>query len=165
MLGNRIKELRLQKGITQEQLAQHLNVAKSTIGMWENEKREPDVSTLIKLSNYFHCSIDQLVNDKIRLKSKFHESQPEHLCPRGHEMTEIFLSNSAKAALFNASYEAEENLLTAVHGAAGVGSVETREVLYRRGIYRALYDLICRFDLEADYLDWVSEPTIEEEQE
>ena len=80
-------------------------------------------------------------------------------------MTEIFLSDSAKAALFNASYEAEENLLTAVRGAAGVGSMETREVLYRRGIYRALYDLICRFDLETDYLDWVSEPTIEEEQE
>lgn len=84
-------------------------------------------------------------------------------------MTEFFLSNCAKAALFNASYEAEENLLTAVRGAAGVGSMETREVLYRRGIYRALYDalydLICRFDLETDYLDWVSEPTIEEEQE
>lgn len=80
-------------------------------------------------------------------------------------MTEVFLSDSAKAALFNASYEAEENLLTAVRGAAGVGSMETREVLYRRGIYRALYDLICRFGLEAEYLDWVSEPTIEEEQE
>ena len=80
-------------------------------------------------------------------------------------MTKTILNVSAKAALFNASYEAEENLLTAIRGAAGVGSMETREVLYRRGIYRALYDLICRFGLEVDYLDWVSEPTIEEEQE
>lgn len=68
-------------------------------------------------------------------------------------MTKPILNTGAKAALFNASYEAEENLLTAVRGAAGAGSMETREVLYRRGIYRALYDLICRFGLEADYLD------------
>lgn len=80
-------------------------------------------------------------------------------------MTEIFLSDSAKAALFNTAYEAEENLLMAIRGSAGVGSMETREVLYRRGIYRALYDLICRFGLEADYLDWVSEPTIKDDEE
>lgn len=80
-------------------------------------------------------------------------------------MTEIFLSDSAKAALFNASYEAEENLLTAVRGPVGVGSMETREVLYRRGIYRALYDLICRFGLEAEYLDWRDEPATYEDDE
>jgi len=61
MLGNRIKELRLQKGITQEQLAQHLNVAKSTIGMWENEKREPNFKMLIRIADYFDCSIDYLL--------------------------------------------------------------------------------------------------------
>lgn len=57
----RIKELRLQKGITQEQLAQHLNVAKSTIGMWENEKREPNFKMLIRIADYFDCSIDYLL--------------------------------------------------------------------------------------------------------
>lgn len=81
MLGNRIKDLRTQKGITQEQLSKHLHVAKSTVGMWENNKREPDINTLIKISNFFDCSIDLLINDTVQLKAVFHESEPEHICP------------------------------------------------------------------------------------
>ena len=81
MLGNRIKEMRLQKGITQEQLAQHLNVAKSTIGMWENNKREPDVSMLNKISFFFNCSLDKLLGDEVQLEGGYCETEPEILCP------------------------------------------------------------------------------------
>lgn len=81
MLGNRIKELRLEKGITQEQLAQHLNVAKSTVGMWENNKREPDVAMLNKISWYFNCSLDQLLSDEVQLEGGYFQEEPEFLCP------------------------------------------------------------------------------------
>lgn len=60
MLGERIKSLRGEKHITQQQLADYLAVGKSTIGMWENEKREPDIETLVKIAEYFCVSIDYL---------------------------------------------------------------------------------------------------------
>ena len=60
MLGERIKSLRAEKRITQQQLSDYLAVAKSTIGMWENEKREPDIETLAKIAEYFCVSIDYL---------------------------------------------------------------------------------------------------------
>ena len=43
----RLRKLRQNMGVTQEQLADDLSVAKSTIGMWENQKREPDLKIRI----------------------------------------------------------------------------------------------------------------------
>lgn len=66
MLGDKIKKLRNKKGITQQELADLLSVAKSTIGMWENNKREPDLLMLKQIANYFEVSIDYLLSDIIK---------------------------------------------------------------------------------------------------
>jgi transcriptional regulator with XRE-family HTH domain len=55
--GIRLKYLRRQDGLTQVQLADALGVKKSTIGMWENGKRDPDFETLEKLADYFNVNI------------------------------------------------------------------------------------------------------------
>ena len=57
----RLKKLRKGSGVTQEQLANDLDVAKSTIGMWENKKREPDLTMLGKIADYFKTSVDFLL--------------------------------------------------------------------------------------------------------
>lgn len=62
MLGNKIKQLRSERGITQGELAKVLGVSASTIGMYEQNRREPDIATLNKLSKYFHVSIDYLLD-------------------------------------------------------------------------------------------------------
>lgn len=56
-----VKELRKQRGITQEELCNMLQVSQSTLSGWENEKHEPTISQLIALGNFFECSIDYLV--------------------------------------------------------------------------------------------------------
>ena len=56
-----LKKLRLKHNLTQEKLANKLNVTKQTISLYEKEKRLPDLHTLIKISNYFNCSIDSLI--------------------------------------------------------------------------------------------------------
>ena len=59
-LGNQIKALRLQRGTTQEALAQHLNVSPQAVSKWEREAAMPDVQLLPAISAYFGVTIDAL---------------------------------------------------------------------------------------------------------
>lgn len=58
---NRLKKLREEFHMTQQELADKLSGAKSTIAMYENETRKPSMEVLIKLSEIFNCSIDYLL--------------------------------------------------------------------------------------------------------
>ncbi len=58
---NRIKKLREEFEYTQQELANKINGAKSTIAMYENETRKPSLEILVKLSEIFDCSIDYLL--------------------------------------------------------------------------------------------------------
>ncbi|MBJ6949400.1 helix-turn-helix transcriptional regulator, partial [Vibrio cholerae] len=49
--GNIIRDLRKQKGITQKELAQSLQLSESTIGMYERNERQPDYNTLIRIAD------------------------------------------------------------------------------------------------------------------
>ena len=58
---NRIRELRKQMDITQKELANHLQIADSTLSYWEMGKYEPDNDALIKLSRFFKVPIDYIL--------------------------------------------------------------------------------------------------------
>lgn len=58
---NRIKKLREEFNMTQQDLANKLQSSKSVIGLYENETRKPSMEILIKLSEIFGCSIDYLL--------------------------------------------------------------------------------------------------------
>ena len=60
-LGNRLKTLRLQKGITQENLAAQLSVTKSTISAYENGDRRPPLENLLLLARIFKVTTDYLL--------------------------------------------------------------------------------------------------------
>lgn len=59
---NRIKELRIAKGITQERLGEILNVRKSTISRYEKGTMFPAPETLIAMANYFNVTIGYLLD-------------------------------------------------------------------------------------------------------
>lgn len=59
-LGNKIKELRLQLGITQEELANKIGVSYQAVSKWENGVTMPDIQLLPVLSMYFGITIDEL---------------------------------------------------------------------------------------------------------
>lgn len=63
MFALRLKELRENKGLSQKQLANKLDVSQSTVGMWESKKREPNFSTTEKIANFFGVSIDYLLDN------------------------------------------------------------------------------------------------------
>ena len=57
----RLKELRKAKGISQLRLAIDLNANQNTISRYETGEREPGIRELIAIADYFHVSIDYLV--------------------------------------------------------------------------------------------------------
>ena len=58
--GERLKELRNEKGMTQKQLAAALNVSYNAVHCWESDKQEPSMSMLLTLSEFFEVSLDYL---------------------------------------------------------------------------------------------------------
>lgn len=60
MMSDIIRELREDKGLTQTELANILNVSRQSISGYENGLVEPTISTLIKLADLYNCSLDYL---------------------------------------------------------------------------------------------------------
>lgn len=61
MIGNRLKQLREQKGLKQEVLAKKLGITQQMVSLYEKNINEPDIETIKKLSEIFNCSIDYLL--------------------------------------------------------------------------------------------------------
>ena len=62
-LGKNIQTLRRQRRITQEQLAEQMNVSRQTISKWESGEMTPELSKLIELCELFSCRLDELVRE------------------------------------------------------------------------------------------------------
>ena len=73
MLGERIKRLRLAKGIYQQDLADALSVSKSAIGMWERGNREPDIAMLQKIASFFDVSVSELLGEPEQTGKEIYE--------------------------------------------------------------------------------------------
>lgn len=61
MFGQRIKELRSRKGVTQEAMAKALSVSPQAISKWEQNSTLPDISLLVPIADYFDVSVDSLL--------------------------------------------------------------------------------------------------------
>ncbi|NFM30630.1 helix-turn-helix transcriptional regulator [Clostridium botulinum] len=73
-IGERIKELREEKGINQLELSKILNVHKGSVSNWENNKRTPDADMLTKIADFFNCSVDYLLGNT-DIKNKLNMSK------------------------------------------------------------------------------------------
>lgn len=80
IFSEKLFELRKQKGLSQEELSFKLNVARQTISKWESGITTPDMENLIKISNLFEISIDELVgneNDINKQENKLNDTNNE----------------------------------------------------------------------------------------
>ena len=62
--GEILRELRMEKGLTQKALAQELSITVPTLSHWECNYQEPSFKDLIRLCNYFDVSADYLLGRK-----------------------------------------------------------------------------------------------------
>jgi transcriptional regulator with XRE-family HTH domain len=63
-VGKKIKELRQSKKLTQKSLAETLNVTPQAISKWERNESNPDIQTLLKLSDYFNVTVDEILGKR-----------------------------------------------------------------------------------------------------
>jgi transcriptional regulator with XRE-family HTH domain len=61
MFGNRIRDLREDNDLTQEQLSRYLHITRSALANYENEFREPPYTVLIQIADFFNVSLDYLL--------------------------------------------------------------------------------------------------------
>ena len=64
--GEKISALRKEKGLTQEQLAEILNVSRQSVSRWEMDIAFPETEKIIKLGRFLNCSIDFLLNGELQ---------------------------------------------------------------------------------------------------
>lgn len=60
-LGEQLQKLREQKNMSREELAQEMNVSRQAVYKWENNKGYPDIENLIKLSDLYNITLDELI--------------------------------------------------------------------------------------------------------
>lgn len=61
-IGSFLKGLRKEKGITQEEFAENLNVSGRTVSRWETGVNMPDISLLVDIAEFFNVSIPEIIN-------------------------------------------------------------------------------------------------------
>ena len=70
MIADKIKNARTIKKLTQEQVAEDLNVSRQTISNWENGKSLPDIVSIIRMSELYDLSLDELLKGDATLLNK-----------------------------------------------------------------------------------------------
>ena len=73
MLGDRLKELRIKKGATQDDLAALLNIKRQTYSAYERNVSLPDIPSVLKLAEFFGVSVGYIIGDKTKAA---HDEQP-----------------------------------------------------------------------------------------
>ena len=85
--GKRLRELRKQKHLSQEELAKQLNISRSSIGMFEQGRRKPDFEMQEVFADYFNVNMDYLFGREddpdialvVEMMKTMSEKQKSHL--------------------------------------------------------------------------------------
>lgn len=73
-IGQKLKDARIHSGLTQEVVAEKINVSRQTISNWENEKSYPDIISVIELSSLYCISLDDLLKGDSKMIEHLEES-------------------------------------------------------------------------------------------
>lgn len=94
-LGLKLLDLRQQHNLTQKQLCRELNIGRSTYSYFETGTRTPDIETLILIAEYYHVSLDELLE-----RNSEKEKQKKLNASKGEEV-ELFRYLKAKKILMD----------------------------------------------------------------
>ena len=73
-IGKKLKNARIEAGLTQEKAAEKIDVSRQTISNWENEKSYPDIISFIALSDLYSVSLDELLKGDQKMAEHLEES-------------------------------------------------------------------------------------------
>lgn len=105
ILADKIIALRKQNGMSQEELAERMNVSRQSVSKWEGAQSAPDLNRILQLSEIFGVSTDTLLKDEMELLPAVQDipdiTEPP-LRPVSMETANSFLQDNKKAALLTA---------------------------------------------------------------
>ena len=73
-IRKKLKNARIEAGLTQEKAAEKIDVSRQTISNWENEKSYPDIISVIALSDLYSVSLDELLKGNQKMAEHLEES-------------------------------------------------------------------------------------------
>lgn len=73
-IGAKLKDARSRSGLTQEYVAEAVQVSRQTISNWENERSYPDIVSVIRLSDLYDISLDELLKGDEKMIDHLEES-------------------------------------------------------------------------------------------
>lgn len=73
-IGKKLKNARIEAGLTQEKAAEKIDVSSQTISNWENEKSYPDIISVIALSDLYSVNLDELLKGDQKMAEHLEES-------------------------------------------------------------------------------------------
>lgn len=136
--GEKIRFLRLKESITQEELAEKLNVSRSAIAKWETDNGTPDIANLKMISKMFKISIDDLLNDEYEFSNSIIDNRNIDIsCPEyvgyywdielkgwNDGVNDVLIIGEDKDFIF---YQKEENHLYGLIGKRYITSIARKE--------------------------------------
>ncbi len=96
-IGKKLKDARISSGFTQENVAEKINVSRQTISNWENEKSYPDIISVIKLSDLYSISLDNLLKGDNKMIE--HLEKSTNVVKSNQRLIEAIIINVVMAAL------------------------------------------------------------------
>ena len=88
-IGIFLKELRKEKGLTQEQLAEVLNVSNRTISRWETGSNMPDISMLVEIADFYSVSIPEIVQGERKSETMDQETRETAVAMAKYSQNEV----------------------------------------------------------------------------
>lgn len=111
-----LKKLRTEHKLTQEELASKLKISRSTLGMYETSKREPDFETLEVIADFFNVDMNFLLGRPISENDEFYMSKPPYyLNDETATIAQEIFENKELRLLFDASRDATPEDLQTIH--------------------------------------------------
>lgn len=98
--ANIFKSLRLNSGLTQQEMADKLKISRSSIGMYENGEREPSFELLEAIADFFNVDMNFLLGNKLTSE---HIPDKYYLNQDAREMAQFLFNNPDYKVLFDAS--------------------------------------------------------------
>ncbi|WP_039069678.1 MULTISPECIES: helix-turn-helix domain-containing protein [Staphylococcus] len=100
-----LKKKRIEANLSQEDLADQLNISRQSISKWENEKGYPNIETLLNISEIFNVTVDELLKGDDYLKNKIIQDSKNLKYPKWKSFFDILIFIGlifivAKIALF-----------------------------------------------------------------
>lgn len=82
IVSNSIKKLREERGMTQDELAEKLNVTRQAVSNWETGKTQPDIETLTRLAEIFDVSVERIIYGSERKERIVHVDRNIQIGPK-----------------------------------------------------------------------------------